>query len=427
VNITIEKNIYKVIFLMYNKITIFKEKIKMSRYTVVLSEKIIPDSNVETGGGTERTKEIQAVLDTAVEKGGLHLIVDGAYLTETLTVYSHTTIECVNSACGFFLKDGVTASLFKNAHCNISGERLDKDIRLIGGTYNLNCMKQEHHRDFCKWCEENNLDSFWGNTGFRFFGIEGLYVRDVIIKDQRTFAFACGNVYYLNMENVRIELPNMMYAQNQDGIHIFGESRFITLKNIVGMAGDDFIALAPDELDGVSSISDVLIDGVQLNGSDQVIRLLTHGKGKLDRVIIRNVTGTYTSYGFFINPWISPHYKSDERFGNFGSITIENVDLRQEGKKYDYTKPMLFRLGGIIDTLRLRNVRFVNAGDDSDFMQVGANYVLFEDETSDCLTQIKNLLLQNIEIISENGINTQGIVVKESNIERLCIDGIKAL
>lgn len=402
-----------------------------SRFSVVLSSVIKPNSNINESGGTERTAEIQKILDTAKEKGGLHLIVDGAYVTDTLTVHSHTTIECVNENCGFILKDGATHSLFTNANCNVSGERLDKDIKFIGGTYNLNCTKQEHHRDDNEWCKQNGVDAVFGNTGFRFFGIENLVFRDVVIKDQRTFAFACGNVYYLTMENIRIDLPNLMFAQNQDGIHIFGESRFITLKNITGTAGDDFIALAPDEIDGVSSICDVLIDGVKLNGSDQGIRLLSHGSGKLDRVIIKNVTGTYTSYGFYINPWISPFYKPNERFGNYGSITIENVDLRQEGKKYDYTKPMLFRIGGIFDTLRFRNINFVNSGDNSDFMQIGANYVLFEDDTSDCETQIKNLIMQDIQISSENGVKTKGIVIKKSKINNFilkgCISDVKVI
>lgn len=402
-----------------------------SRYTVVLSEHVTPDTDIYKGGGADRTKEIQAILDTAVEKGGLHLIVDGAYTTDTLKVHSHTTIECVNELCGFFLKDHVTHPLIVNANCRPCGERADKDIKFIGGTYNFNCTKQEHHLNIPEGTDDVSAAAEYSNTGFRLFGVENLVIRDVVLLDQRTYAMACGNAWHVTIENVRIDLPNLMFAQNQDGLHFFGESRFITLKNISGRAGDDFIAFTPDELDGVSNIRDVFVDGVQLDGSDQGIRLLTRGKGTLDRVIIKNVTGTYTSYGFFINPWDCPQYDRNLRFGNYGSITLENIDLRQEGKKYDYTKPMLFRLGGIFDTLRVKDVHFVNAGDNSDFMQIGSGYIFFDGKDNGDKTEIQNLILENIEIKQEQGINTRGIVVKKSNVETMvlkgCISNVSAL
>ena len=395
-----------------------------SKFTIVLSEYVTADTDIYNGGGTERTKEIQAILDTAVEKGGLHLIVDGAYMTDTLKLHSHTTIECVNERCGFFLKDHVTHPLIINANCKPSGERIDKDIKFIGVTYNFNCTKQEHHLECPEGADDVSVMAEYGNTGFRLFGIENLVMRDVVLKDQRTYALACGNAYHVTMENIRIDLPNLMFAQNQDGLHFFGESRFITLRNISGKAGDDFIAFTPDELDGVSSIYDVLVDGVHLDGSDQGIRLLTRDKGTLDRVLIKNVTGTYTSYGFFINPWDNPQYDRNSRFGNYGSITIENIDLRQEGKKYDYTKPMLFRLGGIFDTLRIKNVRFVNAGDDSDFMQIGSSYIFFDERECDDKTEINNLIIDGIEIRSEKDIKTKGIVIKKSTLENVIIKNV---
>ena len=395
-----------------------------NRFTVILSEHVAPDSDVNIGGGSDRTFEIQKILDLAEEKGGLHLIVDGAYTTDTLKVHSHTTVECVNESCGFFLKDHVTHPLISNANIRVTGARIDRDIRFIGGTYNFNCTKQEHHIACPEGTDDVSTMAEYGNTGFRIFGVENFVMRDVVLKDQRTYAFACGNAKYVTMENIRIDLPHLMFAQNQDGLHFFGESRFITLKNIRGCAGDDFIALAADELDGVSSITDVLIDGVHLEESDQGIRLLTHGKGKLDRVIIRNVTGTYTSYGFFINPWDCPQYRSDEKFGNFGSITFENIDLRQAGKKYDYTKPNLFRLGGIIDTVRLRNIHWVNAGDSSDFLQIGGNYVFFDEREGEYKTEISNLMIEDIEICSANGVIPRGIVCKSCNVKNMIVKGI---
>ena len=212
------------------------------------------------------------------------------------------------------------------------------------------------------------------------------------------------------MENIRIDLVDNMFGQNQDGLHFFGESKFITLKNIRGNAGDDFIAFAADEHDGVSSITDVLVDGVQLRDSDQAIRLLSHGKGKLDRIFIRNVTGTFQSYGFFINPWLNPAYKPEDKYGNFGHIRIENVMLKKEGRKYDYTKPHLFRLGGMIKNLEIENIFFENVTENADFMQIGGNYIFFDRGEGDCKTEIERLSVKNVVVESGEGIETLGIV-----------------
>ena len=54
--------------------------------------------------------------DTAADGDGVRLIMDGAALITGLTVYSNTTIECLNADCGFFLADGANCSLIRNAH-----------------------------------------------------------------------------------------------------------------------------------------------------------------------------------------------------------------------------------------------------------------------------------------------------------------------
>src|SRR5690606_17463170 len=105
------------------------------------------------------------------------------------------------------------------------------------------------------------------------------------------------------IENMLIDIQNYLWAQNQDGIHVFGPGEFLNMKNISGNAGDDFIAIAPDELDHVSSISNVVIDGVFLDQADQGVRLLSRSKGRLDQVIVRNVMGSYKSFGFYIDHW----------------------------------------------------------------------------------------------------------------------------
>ncbi len=316
------------------------------------------DGNVSTGGGTDDTEILQAVLDQAPHLGSLLLIMDGAALVRGLIIHSNTTIECLNHDCGFFLAPQTNGPVIRNAHPDKKGPRLDRNITLIGGTYNQDCPHQEHH------ILKDGQASFV--FGMEFHGVEHFTMRGVTIRNQRTFALLMANWHQVTIDDVTIELPDRMHAQNQDGLHFWGPGRFLTIRNIRGTAGDDFLALAPDEFDHVSSITDVLIDGVMLDDADQGIRLLSFDQGKLDRVVIRNVTGTYRSFGFYMNP-----FNPGNTGGNYGNIVFDTIDLRAAKPNYDYTSPFLFRIGGKHESLTFRNIRHHDPGDHRSLIEVG--------------------------------------------------------
>lgn len=358
------------------------------------------DSNVETGGGTDDTDVLQAVLDKAAEWGSLHLILDGAALVRGLKIHSNTTIECPTRACGLFLKGGTNAPVLRNAHPNSKGERLDKNITLLGGTYNNNCAEQVHDYDrseAARTVEEIPAvfeQRIWNFT-LEFFGVENFTARDLTIRDQRTFALLMANFYRVVFENIYIDVPHKVDAQNQDGLHFWGPGQFLTLKNIQGDAGDDFIALAPDENDKVSDITDVVIDGVHLKDADQGIRLLSRGTGRLDRVFIRNVTGTYRSYGFFIEPWFNANG------GNYGNIDIDTVDLRPIAPNYHYRTPFLFSVGGTVESIVFKNI-YLHAPSDE--------RIAFDLGKANCMKGL-----------GENG------DIPEMNIRSILIDGLRVV
>lgn len=359
------------------------------------------DSDVINGGGTDATEAIQAILDKAPEWGCLHLVMDGAALVRGLNIHSNTTIQCESKDCGFYLAAGANRSIIQNAHPDFKTRR-DRNITLLGGTYNHNCTGQEHHIPI-----DPNTGVFGSEKwviGMEFYGVDHLTMRDVTIRNQRTFAMLLANWYRVTMENITIELPDNMYGQNQDGIHFWGPGQYLNMRNIMGCSGDDFIALAPDENDGVSDITDVIIDGVYLDNADQGIRLLSRDKGRLDRVIIRNVTGTFKSFGFFINPWFP-----GER-GNFGSITFENIDLRQTKHKYEFMNPFLFRIGGNIEMLTLRNVTHRNPTDPLSFMEIGIPYYTPVDEHTSEYSHIGTLVLDGLEIHEEGRVTDSGYI-----------------
>lgn len=382
----------------------------MSKITFYASQFATLDSNVKTGGGTDDTQAIQMLLDKALAHP-LHLVMDGAALVGGLTFHSNTTIECLNQSCGFYLKDNASVPLLQNSNRDFY-EIKTENVCLYGGTYNFNCLHQEHHRQPEGHAfDDNSIDDFvncW-TFGFRIYGIRNLVMRDVTTVDQRTFAMMVANFENVTMDNIDIQLPNILFGENQDGLHFCGPGRFLTLTNIKGTSGDDIIALAPDEGDCKSSITDVLIDGLMLKEADQAIRLLSRYKGRLDRVMIRNVSGEFKSFGFFINPW----FRGDGIEGNIGHITFENIDLTQKNHKYTYSSPLLFRLGGTIERLTFKNIRFSNPDDKAVFMQIGGSYSDEHKSDDGCPSRIGTVLIDGLEITkNKNGNPTRGIEVK---------------
>ena len=320
--------------------------------TVYASSVAVLDSHVYLGGGTDDTQALQAVLDRARDEGGIHLIMDGAALVSHLEVYSNTTIECLNADCGFFQKEHSNCAIVTNAGWNIT-ERTVRNITLKGGTYNQNCAHQAHDVPVTEETRPfNSYGDIRGVVALEFYGVENVLLRDLVIVDFRTYAFMTANFLHLTLNRVWLELPGRMQAQNQDGFHFWGPGQFLTIRDCGGKVGDDIMNIGPDEGDGVSSITDVLVDGLFLDDADQAIRLLSRGTGLLDRVTIRNVQGTYRSFGFYINSWFP-----DVTAGNFGDIFIENVNLTHTAPNYDYRPPMLFSVGGDIRCLTIRNVR----------------------------------------------------------------------
>ena len=357
------------------------------------------DSNVYTGGGTDVTRELQAALDMAGECGGVHLIMDGAALVKGLRVHSNTTIECLNRDCGFFQAPDSNRAIVSNYDWDYY-ERRTRNVVLKGGTYNQDCRRQKHDIPARESSVEDAhflLEGSRWTFGLEFYGVEHLEIRDLTIRNFRTFAVAVGGFRNVSVENVWLDLPDHMDGQNQDGFHFWGPGRFLTVKNVGGRVGDDFMNIGPDELDGKSGIEDALVDGCFLDEADQAIRLLSHGTGTLDRVTIRNVSGTYKSFGFYINCWFP-----GKTYGDFRNIFIENVDLRQMEPNYTYRPPMLFNIGGNVESITVKNLRHHRPMDARALFEVGHPfYDLDWRFPEDNFPVIRHLLVDGLTIFED--------------------------
>lgn len=392
----------------------------LGRHVVLASQYAKLDSDVILGGGTDDTAVLQAILDMAPVWGDLTLILDGAALVTGLHIHSNTTIRCDSRAQGLFLKDGSNCALLENAHLDFN-EIHDRNISILGGTYNHNSPGQLHHTQREKPLEDGHtfVENKW-SMGFEFYGVHSLTIRDITLRNQRTFGMLIANWQDVVMENIFIDLPAHQFSQNQDGIHFWGPGRFLTLRNIRGTSGDDFIALAPDERDMVSSIEDVTIDGVHLDDADQGIRMLSRGKGRLDRVNVRNVTGTYKSFGFLIQPF----FEGSEG-GNFGHITVENVDLRPTKHCYTFQDPMLFLLAGKIDCLELKNIFAQGFEDIRTPVEFGAPYCGKQTtEESAKICRIRSCFIDGLTVMDSKCNNP---VYVNCQVDLLSIRGLRVI
>ncbi len=375
------------------------------------SEHVKLDSNVKIGGGTDATAALQAILDLAGDDCGVKLIMDGCALITGLDLSSNTIIECMNKDCGFYQRDNSNRAILSNKVWDMR-TRQTKNITLLGGTYNQNCKNQAHDVPATKVLyspgqyndRQNDMPqgSHW-IYGLEFYGVQNFLMRDVTIQDFRTFAVMIGGFRNVTIEDVWLDLPNHMDAQNQDGFHFWGPGEYLTVRNVGGRVGDDFMNIGPDEHDGVSSITDVIVDGVFLEYADQSIRMLTYGTGRLDRVTVRNVSGVYRSFGFYINCWFP-----GETYGDFGNIFIENIDLREADPNYGYRAPMLFSIGGNIECLTMKNIRHHLPRDNRTLFELGIPFHdLSWEFPDDNLPKMKNMIIEGLTI-TEDGDNGDG-------------------
>ncbi len=320
--------------------------------TVYASSVATLDSDVYHGGGTDVTDALQSVLDG----GNVHLIVDGAALVHGLVIYSNTVIECPTASCGFFMDDYHFGPILRNANQVMSWDIIDHDMILLGGTYNHNCMNQ---------LGEGANEQFLFNTEFLFNGTYNLTMKDVHIRNFRAMAMLARWMVNTVFEGLRLELPDFIFSGHQDGFNI-GFCRNLIIRDFQGTSGDDILSLGGEN-------TDVLIDGVFFHDARQGIRMLNNGKsgsGPIDRVTVRNVTGNFHTFVFSVNAWYP-----NGNYGNFGSLDFENIDVRMLPPLHDFTPQMFCWFGGDIDSVTFRNVRVTNTTDHRPYFELGVPYM----------------------------------------------------
>lgn len=294
----------------------------LSKTVVYASDVATLDSNVQTGGGTDVTSALQAVLNEAI--GGteaVELIMDGAALVTGLHIYSNSTIRCLSKSCGFFLKNASNRPVLRNGNPT-SGAIVDTNIKLIGGVYNGNRDNQNGNP------AGGENDNFL--QGIAFYGVTGLSAEDVTIRNAFAFSVMVTNAsnVYFNRSSVEQSAPG-----TTDGIHICPNVSYLTITNCTFTStGSNPIAINSadyhDQTPGTATwvtrsgtINHVWIENITLINTFNGIGIIS-GDGISEDITIKGVFGsTHTEVIALWNPW-STAFQS----GYIGRVSLSNIN-----------------------------------------------------------------------------------------------------
>jgi hypothetical protein len=284
---------------------------------------VVMDSS-PTGGGTDNTAALQALLNLANSTDKpTRIVIDGWALTAPLRIYSNTTLEGGAAAAGLALKSGSNDTLLRNA--NPSGSAItDHDITVRDLTLFGNRAGLTGAGLFGTQRVDGTLIGV-----LQFYGVRHLRVQNVNVIDSKSIAIHCGKLNQASFNDIYMEGAHTV---QQGGVQIEGNSSHITFSNLRGKnLGDDLFTLSPDGAQWVNGAftglgpyvvaGDVTdVTGAGLDGDDCVaaIRLFSNTH-RADRIAITGVTGTFRSALLYNEPGgLSPG-------GNIGTVSLSHA------------------------------------------------------------------------------------------------------
>lgn len=331
------------------------------------------NTNLVSGGGTDDTAIIQIALNLASTGIPLKLVMDGPALVGPLNIYGNTTIECLAGG-GFFLRPASNRALLRNANPTI-GAITDKNISLIGGTYNGNSVSQSGTGAL------NTQEANGTLIGLiQMYGVDNLKIHNVKTVHSKTICVHLSNVQNFDIRD--LEYENQVVGQfQQGGTQIEGLCSNGTINGLRGSTEDDFLAFSSDGANypnppftglgpyvAAGAITDITASNFSATSATSAFRLF-NGVNRVDRIRVSNVTGKFTRV-------FSNDFNGMELTGNVGTIEIDGVIC---SAVTFYLFP-LFDIFGKIDRLSIRNVHYDDPPDQRDIVRVnaGANLKLLE-------------------------------------------------
>ena len=340
---------------------------------------VVMDSNLESGGGTDNTAAMQALLDLAPALGSVHIVNDGPALVGALNYHGNTTVECTGGG-GFYLKDATNRAMFRNANPVGSGAVTDKHIRFINCTFNGNAVNQVGIGAYNRREVDGTLIGL-----VQLYGVEDVKVLNCTFINSKSIALHFSNATNFLVEDCYID-SNLLGEYQQGGCQVEGPASNFTIRRLKGSTQDDLVGIASNDnvyVEGpFTGIGPYVAGGditdwsvLDLQGIGKAfsgVRLFNPGASanRIDRGLIDGVTGTFTLAVL----WNEPGGVYNPAHGNIGTVTLRNVNVHM----LDTVLPAITIPGGrggvmlynSIDNLILENINFNDPEDNRSHLYI---------------------------------------------------------
>lgn len=261
------------------------------------------------------------------------IIPQGVYcISETLKVKSNTTIIADKTA-KILMKSASRRKRNDFLLSNADVENGNNNITITGGIWDGNNTAPENAKP--------DLFDKGGYSGamLNFVNVDGLVLKDMVLANSVTFYVRMSKVHNFTIED--ISFVSDQFGENQDGLHLGGDVKHGTVKNIralsFGQTNDDMIALnADDSIERVEnldlcrdSIEDITFENIYTENCHTIIRMLSV-TAEIKNIRFKNIYGGFRCNAINADAaryCRTPLFKEEdypEGVGKISHITFEN-------------------------------------------------------------------------------------------------------
>jgi hypothetical protein len=255
------------------------------------------DSNINTGGGTDDTAALQAILDLAQDGKPLELVLDGVARISTLRVWRNTTIRCMPGA-GVFQTAGTNWHILTTGYV-LPTEPSHDNIQILGGVWNGNGNNQD------RWENADDEPPRLWNCGIWIGWAKNFIARDVVVRNAKTFSWVLmqsEGMWIENCKSVWDDGGDGAIGQNRDGLHFWGTVKNVVVKNFWCNSDDDVLAFNsdenidyPDPRRGTTGgeLRNIVVDGCHFANSSNGVRFIGYNTPEpvVDHIVLREIYG----------------------------------------------------------------------------------------------------------------------------------------
>lgn len=312
----------------------------------------------------------QAALDL---RTGTVTVPPGIYLiSQTLKVHSNTCIVADRNA-KIVMKSNARKERGDFLLCNSDTQNGNGNISISGGIWDGNNTAPEHQKP--------DLFDQNGYSGalLNFVNVEQLTLTDMVLANSVTYYVRMCRVHHFSIEN--IDFISDTFGVNQDGLHIGGDVRHGTVKNIralsYGQTNDDMIALnADDSVERVENfdlcrdtIEDITFENIFTECCHTIIRMLSV-TAEIKNIRFKNIFGGFRCNAINADAaryCRTPLFRDDDHphgVGRISNVSIENftcypVIVRPDGFGGTKNLPRVaLMLESNMDHFRISNFRY---------------------------------------------------------------------